>query len=895
MTESRLPLAQLLQAARDGALVLTVNQRLERYLRRLFDDECRAAGEQAWAAPAIRSLGRWQKELCDQLGLAHACLTPAQALRLWEEIIEQDLTQCGAGLLRVGETAKLAGEAHALLCEYGVSFNAAEGGEDHQVFLRWQGAFEAALERGGWQDPARLPERLAAALAGGEAICPKRVWLAGFDDLRPAVLRLTAALAAGGAAVGSWRGAPGAPSRAGQVTGLDPEDEVRRCARWARNLLTQSDATIGIIAVDLAAYQKTLQRIFREELAPSSLLPGAAQEKAFNLSLGTPLAATGMVVAALELLSLGRQVSLDRISYLLRSPFVWGYLAESSARALFDRELRQLRQTAWPLPQLVKRARSGFKKGLGRCDIFARMLENVHSALEDRSRRRPGAWAESFARLLDDCHWPGDRRLDSRDYQLFVAWKEVLAGLAAYDEVCSPMGRAEALTLLKRAAGETLFQPQGSEERLQILGTLEAAGLQFDHVWILGLHEQALPAPARPNPFLPLDLQRRHGMPHADAARELDFAGRVLDRLLTAAPQVVVSWPARQDGQPCRISPLVRHLPEWNPELADSQAPARIVRRESGPLEAWVDDLGAPLPAGVRVSGGTAILKDQALCPFRAYARHRLAADGLAVGSLGLDGLDRGVLVHDALEHFWRQTGDWHQLQALSELARRSRLATCVNRALQRLEKDRQLHLPAALRAIEARRLTELLAEWLLVEGARAPFVVEELERWHQESLAQLTIQTRIDRIDRLADGSRLIIDYKTGRPALGDLLGRRPVEPQLPLYGVGRQQEELAAVAFGRVRRGDCGFVGLACRDEILPRVAAVTDGGLPVPAGGSAWQSLLEFWREALLDLARAFAAGRAEVDPISARQACDRCDLQALCRIGGTADFEAAEETP
>ena len=60
----------------------------------------------------------------------------------------------------------------------------------------------------------------------------------------------------------------------------------------------------------------------------------------------------------------------------------------------------------------------------------------------------------------------------------------------------------------------------------------------------MGLHDEALPAPANPNPFLPTSLQRQHRLPHSSAERELEFASTLMDRLLASAPDVVLSYPA---------------------------------------------------------------------------------------------------------------------------------------------------------------------------------------------------------------------------------------------------------------------------------------------------------------------------------------------------------------
>ena len=61
----------------------------------------------------------------------------------------------------------------------------------------------------------------------------------------------------------------------------------------------------------------------------------------------------------------------------------------------------------------------------------------------------------------------------------------------------------------------------------------------------------------------------------------------------------------------------------------------------------------------------------------------------------------------------------------------------------------------------------------------------KQLERGKQVARhADLEFAVSIDRVDRLADGARVLIDYKTGNAA-ADWRGERPDNPQLPIYAL--------------------------------------------------------------------------------------------------------------
>ena len=111
-----------------------------------------------------------------------------------------------------------------------------------------------------------------------------------------------------------------------------------------------------------------------------------------------------------------------------------------------------------------------------------------------------------------------------------------------------------------------------------------------------------------------------------------------------------------------------------------------------------------------------------------------------------------------------------------------------------------------------------LLTKWLQLERRREPFEVERLEEGALIARhAGLEFSVRIDRTDRLADGARVLIDYKSGMAA-PDWRGERPDNPQLPIYALLRR-DALVAVAYGRINAAGCSFVAESERAGIIRR----------------------------------------------------------------------------
>jgi ATP-dependent helicase/nuclease subunit B len=876
---------KLYLAARDGALVLTVNDRLARNLSQQYDQVQQKKGIATWLRPEILSLTGWLNRCQSQVKGLPLFLNKVQLQHVWEKIVTDDVERTGNYLLQIPQTARRALQAHQLLVRYSAAFTHDEAAEDHRAFLRWRKEWQVQSVAQGWCDSVDLPWLLATAVNDKRFVVPTRIVLAGFDEITPDLSHLCQVLEQGGARIDQWSPQPCLNISQQRVTADDPADEVSRCARWVKGLLTNNPtAKIAVVAPQLEIYQPLIEQMFTAELDPGALLSADETPHAFNLSLGRSLEKEGVAHAALRLLRIGLQLDHDEISWLLRSPYVRGGVSESHNRAKIDRELRRLRRFDWPLPRLAKTLKGLSEKYSIAVPEFISMVESVGLELRHKSNRMPGSWAESFANFLHQLGWPGARGLSSREYQAMQHLRDALGELASLDSVAKPIDRSEAVKLFSRMASSVEFQPEGGADTVQVLGELESSGLTFDHLWIMGLHASALPRSPSPNPFIPLPVQRRHRMKRADAERESLFAEQVVSRLFSAAPDIVLSWPQREKGAEQRPSPFLNGISEGQPVLADSCAPDTTLWLNRPPLEQLSDRQAPPISSRKPFSGGTGIIKDQALCPFRAFAHHRLRAERLDEPDIGIDNMSRGSLVHTVLELFWDKTVDQATLLSLEEQAFSDALYEAVDGALGRLERERRYDLPPRQKKIERHRLFQLARLWLNVEARRGPFRVVSSEESHQVKIGNLLIRTRIDRIDELEDGTRAIIDYKTGQPDPLQWLDDRVTEPQLPAYCLGLSREQIGAVMFAMVRgkEKECGFRGLARDIDNWPGAKSRKIVARLEEKNWESFDEVLKHWQKILPDLGDAFARGDASVDPVDPELACKYCDLKSLCRV-------------
>jgi len=860
-----------------GKLVLCANQRLARHLRAQHDRAQIAAGRTTWQPLPALTVGAWLDSLVAEALLAGAipaaqaprlALNAAQQRLLWEQAIAASTTDGEDALFDREGLALAAAEADEL-CEVWKLRPGGGAGEETQRFLDWRRHVRAACEPRGWVDAARLRTWQIRCLAEGAGRLPASIAFAGFDRDSPQDAELKKVLAVRGVAVGELDLGREQAGDAVVAPCADRRAECRAAAAWAAARLAEHpEARLGIVAIELAGVRETLVAALDDALHPeATLAANAEQSRCYNVSLGTPLARQPVVAVALELLQLAatHRCEQARLGALLRGAYWSAWQGEADGRARLDAAMRRHLPPMIGVPSWLTFLKRLEAKGLRIARTRAHVEALVRAIDGNSGRRLPSAWGGVFADLLEQGGWPGERTLSSREWQARDAFRDTLEQLGALDALLGKVPLAEAVRQLARLTRERVFQPETvGRPNVEVMGPLEAAGLTFDALWVLGANDDAWPPPPRPNPLLPADLQRRARSSNASADVQLEFARSVQRRLLHAAPQIVFSWAQGEGDRQLRPSPLLAGLPAGTAPAAVDSVIARQVG--TGRIERLEDHRAQPLAAGEQVAGGTGLLKAQALCPAWAFYRYRLGAKALDEPVEGLDAMDRGTLLHRMMEKFFAGRSQ-AQLAAMSDAQRDDAIRLAVAEAFAAFDGERDERLPARFAQLEQVRLAALLAQWLPLELARpAPFTVAACEQQAEVNIEGIAIDLRADRIDELEDGRRLVIDYKTGDPKTKGWEGERLAEPQLPVYATLTGAD---GVLFARLRADDCGFLGWAGDKDVVEGVKAVD------------WPATLEQWRAALATVAREVREGHAAVSFASERDL-DYCEVRPLLRL-------------
>lgn len=889
MVDTYFDITPYLTAIDSGELIITANNRLRNHMLRAYGQR-QTTTAKVWPSPRIYSLSQWIElnwgllQRRAYVPAAHQIINNLQRQTLWEKIIGE--SSLAAALLQPEPLAQAADSALRNLELWQLTEEQVRAAEpllnaqsNTYCWLTWLGEFRARLAQLGFITQESANHILIDAFKHSQLDQEAIIHLTGFDDIPPQHQDLI------NSACHELRNIKldNQQTQLIRTETQNSEAEIRAAALWSKIQLEQNPAAmIGIVVPNLGQCRDQVERIFVEVFEPLAALPDRPRYTLpFNFSAGTPLGATPIISATLDLLELQKSSwDLEAICNLLRSPFFGDADSELVLRTHLIQTLRKLGKFTISLSDLRYHCQKLTSKlGIVESDnnLTTRVVQLENYRRQSFGNHNAQYWCDFFQQHLQLLGWPGTRRLDSQEHQQLTLWNQVLENFLQLDGAGIQLNYSGAIQQLRSIAGKTPFQAQTPNSPIQILGALEGAGLQFSHCWVMGLHHRQWPPVPAPNPLLPGSLQRAQKMPHASAERELQFARALTEHYRQCAPLVIFSSAHSDEDSELSPSALIRHLPLTtidtlidNPESISAYNYQTLAAASN--LEIVSTAQAPQLIVGQEpVRGGASLFKEQGACPFNAFARLRLGATSIDEPVAGFSAIERGNLLHDALAQIWKQLKDQHNLLALDETALTTLIQKTTQTAVDSLKQKRGTSIGVFYAQLEQERLAQLIAEWLAQEKTRPPFTVVAIEEEVQVEFSGLPLRLRIDRIDQLENGDLLLIDYKTGQPKLQSWQGERMDEPQLPLYAV-TATDQVAAIAFAQINAKAMKWIGTG-------ELTTNHDGIYP---SKQPWGEQLQEWQMHLQELANDFMQGDARVDmknPTTAQYAEDLLPLNRL----------------
>lgn len=655
-----------------------------------------------------------------------------------------------------------------------------------------------------------------------------------------------------------------APARDDSVTLIEarsPADEAREALRWLKARIVRDGLSPGACAVITPEPER--YRPHLREAAAEMGLP-------VRFTAGEALVSQPAMAALLDLLAVAPHFRRRLTIEALRSPF-WDLSAfglerrHAEALELVSRQapvIEGLGQWSDALGRLAEAevVAEGSDEDAGQVALpqgpaAAALLEALRSLalrLQPPATRPLSAWVRWLEALLVDLRFgqPATAEaaapLDAREAAVFDRWRSALAQL--HQGVVpvlgdQPLEYATFVAELRSLLAATLLDDPdvrdagaGDGSTILALRLLDARGLRFQAVAMVGLAEGSFPQVEREDPFLDEALRARLGL-DPQVGREqrglFYLAVTRADRwlLLTrpylaaggqpwepspywlavrrALPNVRCLHLRPDDPRPLADAASVEELLFWaarqppppdalaalGPRWADLQHARQVLHARhaptpAGPFEGEVAELQADLRVrfGPDHTWSASRLEQYGGCPLRFYAETVLDLEPAGEPAPGPNVAQLGALLHAILAATYRAAPDPADTEAV--------VATLGPIAGERLlaAPRRYGFRPTALWALEAAELVgqleatvRALAE---VDGDRLPVAQEvSFGRGGQPGLVlavdgePVRLAGVIDRVDRSAAGQLRVLDYKlgSGHQDPQDLVAGERL--QLPLY----------------------------------------------------------------------------------------------------------------
>jgi ATP-dependent helicase/nuclease subunit B len=327
-------------------------------------------------------------------------------------------------------------------------------------------------------------------------------------------------------------------------------------------------------------------------------------------------------------------------------------------------------------------------------------------------------------------------------------WEEIVACNHSALPVTDSQSMPAILTEL--LSGAVVRPPYGGHPRVAIYGLLEARMQQADIVICAGLNETTWPQIAQPDPWLAPAIRRLLGLATLD--RNIGLSAHDLAMAL-GANEVLLTRAKRDRSGPTVAS---RFLLRIKALLGEQLQTDLVTPQLAAFLDAPTEKLGfaerpkpKPTPEQRRVKLSITDFDQLKSDPYSFYAKRVLRLKALEPVDAEPSHAWRGTLVHEILQH-WFQKDDCAPEKLI---ARAEALLTdgTLDPLLRTLWQPR---IANGLRWIAQE--TERMRD----EEGRRVLIAEEKG---ETELLGVPISGRADRIDALADGSLVIIDYKTG------------------------------------------------------------------------------------------------------------------------------------
>ncbi len=639
-------------------------------------------------------------------------------------------------------------------------------------------------------------------------------------------------------------------------TFTDDNDEVTEATNWAyKKYQNNNKQKIAVIVPNLASIKSTIiSKLDNAFNYHKNLL--TSDKKAYNISLGESLLSYGLVSNAMDILEFSRQwqtgfITRKLCARVVCSSYISSYDTELNIRANIANKLLNSGDYQISTNSILSISKNNSQLNKTLLNL-TKLMANITAIKQSHSW-----YLDKFITILLYWGFCDNKHLSSYEFQVFNKWQKAQLEFNTLDIIGKNLTFNQALKNLGQLLSNITFQPKVDTACIHILGQLEAQNLFFDNVWILGVSDDFLPGMLKRLSFIDYHLAVLYKLPNSDYNQLQIRAKITLNNLISTSSNICISYAQTKDNNSQLPSPMI----DFDNNITEVQS----INNTLVSLVV-IDDYQAQKVNNKHIKKGIKTLSSQAQCPFKGFST-RLNIDDSVEPYIGFNAMDRGRLIHRALELIWQD------IQTLDALKKCHNLAQTINKHLDTILANSELE------KIEKTRLFAIIYNFLQLELQRDDFKIINLEYKQKVNIAGLVFNVRFDRIDKDINNNTIIFDYKSGSASLAKLgiakdglLKNAVSEPQLAIYALNYNAN---AVMFVVLKADMIKYLGFADSDSMSYLIKK---------SNVEYYTKLKQYWQKQLAKTSNEFQNGNAQILPI--KGACDYCNLAGLCRINASA---------
>ncbi len=844
----------------DDDVIITVNNRLAIYLREEYFRFFSANNSNfVTPTPSIYTFDDYINTLWTPIA-DKTTLSPLQQQLAWQSIWYTNIQDNNE------LSATLSLKAYLLCQQYMVTEDELRDNiisDEQQIFFQAYKKYRAASRQNNWVNNNDIILSVTENITKLNNKLPTKIYLVGFDTYAPLQENFINQIN-NFTAIEYYLKNNTNIITSKIYTAIDTKDEIKKMCLWAKQKAVEGKNTACIVP-ELHNEHQMINDYFINELAIETIFTVDPKHSKFNISAGIPLASVGIIECALKIFAMATVAfNLENISYLLNSPYIYTNADDMIKLMELDSIIYNYGckepSLTFVNSVLQNQEESSRLKWSAFLTLIAREISTAN--ITD--------WIKYFKQLLTTIQWGMHREHTSSEYQALQSFNNALTELERCAILQLSFTPQAAYRQIYNYIKSIIFKPEGHNSAIQILGTLEASTMHFDAAWIMGMSNQQWPQFGDTNPFIPLNIQKKLKMPHSSVEKDVTYANTQMQHLKNIASEIVFSYPQELEHYKTRPTATIRNLAAYAP------IPKPNIAKQELQLETVIDNYANSIADNSNIKGGSSLFKLFTECPFKAFAKLRLNAYSHPSPNNGISSSDKGNIVHHTLESIWRELRTQNKLLALNDDQICDLITRHLGKTINNTFANHAYDSQHKIIAIEHARIFAIINNWLHYEKTRSNFKVISCEAKWQVTVGNLNLQIKIDRVDLRSDGSKIIIDYKTGDANTANWLSSPMRDPQLPLYSV--YTNEHAAIAFAHLKQNSITLNGISnnAKDHDLKYFANINKQYV-----NNSWEELQKNWQQQLEKIAYEFKQGKATVKPLDAKS-CTFCDLTALCRI-------------